>query len=291
MPEKVYQIEVVTPMFLYGADQNVAELRVPSIKGQLRWWWRAQQNFNKLADLKENENEIFGSTKNRSSFSIVLEEKKTLFYPKRTKSIKNHRDNREDFLFIYLAYGVYDTEARCYDRKIIKEGSIFQLTVRSRDENIINEVNETIITFIKYGGLGAKSRNGFGSMNLIDGRPSNGNFESEKKNYPAFSKDAELFEFKKHRTWQQALTEIGKTYKEARGMIDKSKKHLIAEPYKKPDNRCAKQLFLHVNKVHDKFQGQILYLPYQYPNENAEYDKVVRKMKSFIREMVERRHY
>ncbi len=32
--------EIVTPMFISGAD-DVADLRPPSIKGALRFWWRA----------------------------------------------------------------------------------------------------------------------------------------------------------------------------------------------------------------------------------------------------------
>ena len=36
-----FDLEVVTPMFLGGANVNDAELRIPSIKGMLRFWWRA----------------------------------------------------------------------------------------------------------------------------------------------------------------------------------------------------------------------------------------------------------
>jgi len=32
--------KIVTPMFLGGADHE-EEIRVPSIKGALRFWWRA----------------------------------------------------------------------------------------------------------------------------------------------------------------------------------------------------------------------------------------------------------
>ncbi len=32
---------VVTPMFIGDADQKATSLRPPSIKGALRFWWRA----------------------------------------------------------------------------------------------------------------------------------------------------------------------------------------------------------------------------------------------------------
>ena len=34
-------IEVVTPMFLGGADQSPDGIRPSSVKGALRFWWRA----------------------------------------------------------------------------------------------------------------------------------------------------------------------------------------------------------------------------------------------------------
>ena len=34
-------LEFITPAFLAGADQSRAELRVPAIRAQLRWWFRA----------------------------------------------------------------------------------------------------------------------------------------------------------------------------------------------------------------------------------------------------------
>ncbi|HID77150.1 MAG TPA: type III-B CRISPR module RAMP protein Cmr1, partial [Planctomycetaceae bacterium] len=37
--EATYRI--VTPMFCAGADEQRAELRLPSFKGALRFWWRS----------------------------------------------------------------------------------------------------------------------------------------------------------------------------------------------------------------------------------------------------------
>ena len=34
-------VELVTPCFCAGAAQEAAEIRVPSIRGQVRWWFRA----------------------------------------------------------------------------------------------------------------------------------------------------------------------------------------------------------------------------------------------------------
>ena len=62
METKEFEVEVVTPLFLGGAYLGKAELRVPSMKGALRFWWRALHGSDDLEHMKERESAIFGST-------------------------------------------------------------------------------------------------------------------------------------------------------------------------------------------------------------------------------------
>jgi hypothetical protein len=48
------EIEVLTPLFNRGAYQDTPELRVPSIRGMVRWWFRA------LGGTPDEEKEAFG---------------------------------------------------------------------------------------------------------------------------------------------------------------------------------------------------------------------------------------
>lgn len=68
------EIEFVTPCFLAGADQTAAaEWRAASIRGQLRWWFRAVAGGElggDLAKIRAAESEVFGSTDRRSALSI-----------------------------------------------------------------------------------------------------------------------------------------------------------------------------------------------------------------------------
>src|SRR5262245_51634695 len=69
--------EIVTPMFMGGADpKRSCELRVPSIKGALRFRWRAlawSRFEGQLKDIHKEEARLFGSaTVGRSSFSVAL---------------------------------------------------------------------------------------------------------------------------------------------------------------------------------------------------------------------------
>ncbi len=47
-----FECETITPMFLAGADGKTPELRPPSIKGLMRFWWRAMNGHLPLNNLK-----------------------------------------------------------------------------------------------------------------------------------------------------------------------------------------------------------------------------------------------
>ncbi|MBO2534024.1 MAG: type III-B CRISPR module RAMP protein Cmr1 [Thermoactinomycetaceae bacterium] len=51
------EFQIITPLVLSGADQGGAELRLPSVKGMLRYWYRAlDPEYNqKNKDWKERE--------------------------------------------------------------------------------------------------------------------------------------------------------------------------------------------------------------------------------------------
>lgn len=67
-----FDCEILTPMFLAGADGQTPELRAPSIKGALRFWWRAMYAHLPLDRLKKQEGELFGGTGEESSRSKIL---------------------------------------------------------------------------------------------------------------------------------------------------------------------------------------------------------------------------
>ena len=76
MHKITFECETITPMFLSGADGATPELRPPSIKGALRFWWRAMNGHLSLPELKRIEGEIFGDTGRRSGI-VIREPQKT----------------------------------------------------------------------------------------------------------------------------------------------------------------------------------------------------------------------
>lgn len=75
------KFRIVTPMFISGADQTKAELRVPSIKGALRFWWRALNYEKDSKILLDRESKIFGSSDQKigqSKIKIKVTENKLI---------------------------------------------------------------------------------------------------------------------------------------------------------------------------------------------------------------------
>jgi CRISPR-associated protein Cmr1 len=56
MKPLAFQLELITPCFCAGATPAIAEIRAPSIRGKLRWWFRV------LGGNRAQEAEVFGAT-------------------------------------------------------------------------------------------------------------------------------------------------------------------------------------------------------------------------------------
>lgn len=86
MKQAIFTCKVLTPMFLNGADGQTPEIRAPSIKGAIRFWWRALNGHLPLLDvldkqekgkvivkgLKSLETEIFGGSGDTVQRSNVI---------------------------------------------------------------------------------------------------------------------------------------------------------------------------------------------------------------------------
>jgi hypothetical protein len=66
MKQQIYTLELLTPCFCAGANQAVAEIRAPAIRGQLRWWFRA------LGGTPSDENAVFGGVAGNALASSLI---------------------------------------------------------------------------------------------------------------------------------------------------------------------------------------------------------------------------
>ncbi len=284
--QREYEVEIITPLFLGGADSQKAELRIPSIKGALRFWWRALYGSDDLKDMKQRESEIFGSTEKKASFDIRVC-KITDCHPKLSDLPKGEkftvRTKGKQFklgIIDYLAFGLRDFK-KGYSKEHIPNKDKFKILFYYKHQDYKLEIENSFKILVFHGGLGAKTRNGFGSLYVKDLKPV-GKVGKELKKFSSFSSETILFnQFQKFDSWIDSLSELGMVYKDARLSVEPkhqyTKRLLIAKPIvqtKDTGSRHSKPYFLHVNKLADgKYQGQILFMPYQYyePEKRKEY--------------------
>lgn len=171
--EATYRI--VTPMFCSGADQNLAELRLPSFKGALRFWWRSLmwQRVPDVQSLQRKEAALFGASDQNVGQSIVQLRISKLALEPQTGAGQILEGGRLLGLH-YLGYGIMEA----FDGKNTKAGRLTrsmlpggQFTVACRFSRLaepdqIEEVRRALVLLGTVGGLGSKSRKGFGSLTL-----------------------------------------------------------------------------------------------------------------------------
>lgn len=78
MEEIKLSCEVITPMFIAGADGKTPELRPSEFKGMLRFWWRAAKAETDYKKLRKEEAKIFGGVgegEGKSKVSIRITNK------------------------------------------------------------------------------------------------------------------------------------------------------------------------------------------------------------------------
>ena len=151
MQKVIFECKVITPIICFGINQNEPELRVPSLRGVMRYWWRAIHADLSLEQLREQEVDLFGgSFKNKqlkSSFSleIVTEDNANL----RRIKILPHKGNSHQKNGI-AASTKFDIILRVYKNEV---------------ETIKKLTNLLILTSI-LGGIGGRTRRGLGSFKI-----------------------------------------------------------------------------------------------------------------------------
>jgi CRISPR-associated protein Cmr1 len=154
------ELELITPMFgggvLAGEADPVTLIRVPSIRGQLRFWWRATHSavFASSEDFFKAEEKIWGSTDEPSAVSLQVE------------CPKGHarRECATEYGFQKFGPEMYALfSAKNNGKDLIKEGLQFTLHLRYRD-SVQQDVRAALFAWINFGGLGARTRRGCGSL-------------------------------------------------------------------------------------------------------------------------------
>lgn len=158
---------------------KTTELRASSIKGALRWWFRAILGGDNIEQLKKSEDEIFGSTDSASKIKIKIENAKIEINQWCDKFWANYRcsdvegKNYPINGYQYLAYTNYlktTREEKIDIRKFITHGSTFNLIIASMDKWAFEHALISFWFALHFGAFGNRARRGFGKLqsNQVD---------------------------------------------------------------------------------------------------------------------------
>jgi CRISPR-associated protein Cmr1 len=156
MQSITFECEVITPMFLAGADGVTPELRPPSIKGALRFWWRALNGHLPLGKLKEREGKIFGSTDfGRSKVLIRVQE--DMEWDKRSSAAPTPHKPK-------------------YFKNAFRPGQTFSIALTLTQKVALGgneyftseDLEKLFLLTATLGGIGGRVRRGFGAFSILN---------------------------------------------------------------------------------------------------------------------------
>ncbi len=268
------KFKIVTPMFLHGADQTKAELRVPSIKGMLRFWWRAINYNDNINKVWENDTCIFGSLDQKVGQSRVL----IHLIENKTSPKVAERWNPNDWKS-YIGYGLTNKKAKDLESEkteYLEPGGEFRIRVdinERPDKDIYKGAVNTLKVFGLLGGLGSRSRKGWGSMSLVELKADDATFEvppnpesytkelkkllsNSKKNsinpeYTAFSNQTRIVISKAtFDRYENAFKEIAEEYKNYK---NKNEGFGLPRGKNSDGGRRSSPLFIHIHQLDNKY--------------------------------------
>ena len=157
MKKATAEIQIVTPCILAGTDQETAELRAASIRGQLRWWFRLLN-----PEQRDREKAIFGGVHGGAQTSSLVV--RILTKADEVKTVD--RQKAEDIVGSNYDYFLWPLGRKnSTPRGFIAPGEVFELLLTHRHvgggEPLPSDVLEA---FLLFGALGTRSRRGYGSI-------------------------------------------------------------------------------------------------------------------------------
>jgi CRISPR-associated protein Cmr1 len=181
-----YDINVITPLFGGGFEasknDSVTLVRVPAIRGHLRFWWRATRGaqFEKSNELWRKEAEIWGSTTEPSRVEITVKLRRSAG----RESCKGLAARGR------LGYALFPFQGNDRENKPYAEytrDAQFTLNLRYPEE-LAAEIKAALWAWVNFGGLGARTRRGCGALFCRDLAPDSANTVGEwlRNNRAAF---------------------------------------------------------------------------------------------------------
>lgn len=160
---KTHELEILTPLMLHGYHgkdkkgyaPKYAELREPSVKGVIRYWWRALQYEEEWKQIKKIETDLFGGAgtgeKEEGRRSRIQIKWLNPTRQSKEESVCPHKDKK------------FFTTAMEASRQKFHE---LQISCYRRDEDKLKEAEPYIRLTWMLSGLGQRARRGAGALQL-----------------------------------------------------------------------------------------------------------------------------
>lgn len=168
MQEVIFDVETITPLFLAGADQETAELRAPSFRGVMRYWYRALVGGSvgtNLDNLKKAEAAVFGTTDRGSAIIIKVSEPDK--QPRQFNENISRQGTRQSTGKGYLLWSM---KLKQPSRYYFDPFTHFQIHLTTKETDI-SKFKQGIAAFwllAQLGGVGSRSRRCAGSLAIKD---------------------------------------------------------------------------------------------------------------------------
>lgn len=195
MKRSEFRLEFITPCFLGGATSSRnAEWRAASIRGQLRWWLRAVAGGATAGDqvkVARIEEQLFGSSNVKGALRLAVTtpsggvpvtfdsrksageiatawRKQDDTHTVARLTIQNRNSGREapSNPLAYLGFGAIDHRGK-HQRGFIPAGAKASMQIQEMQPlagDLSRYVQDAIWCWINLGGIGTKSRKGYGSL-------------------------------------------------------------------------------------------------------------------------------
>ncbi len=172
-------VRVITPMFGGGVQPGVNDpitlIRVPSIRGQLRFWWRATRGAAQpdVSALRKREAEVWGSVDNPSPVQIEahvtnLGRAEACARVEQGRSMPRFTQGYPSYALFPFQGNPKQGEQPASARRDVE----FRLDLRFPSA-LEDDVDAALWAWLNFGGLGARTRRGCGALYSADFAPQN----------------------------------------------------------------------------------------------------------------------
>ncbi|GAB4403850.1 MAG: type III-B CRISPR module RAMP protein Cmr1 [Anaerolineales bacterium] len=170
---EIRKYKVITPLYGGGEETQKADsittVRASEVRGHLRFWWRATRggqfdgDLKKMRDAEEN---IWGSSGEKgkpgpSKVSVrIINSQKGMLKKDQKKGDRSVHIAHPSADWSYVAFPLRESNGS------VLEGVSFELEIRYPDK-AKNEVETALWAWETFGGIGARTRRGFGALQNV----------------------------------------------------------------------------------------------------------------------------